>query len=149
MFRSGTSKAKINLFCKKKFYTPLRAAPLEKFLKKCRFWLLTFQISQKIAPFLKIFKLSQHYEGRQQWKSVIMVVIPSVWRMIAVDFCLFEPTICHYFGLFSFNVLSSICSKVFCYHGVLALGHIKLPLPNLFKRIVPEEISSDLSLLTT
>ena len=43
-------------------------------------------------------------------------------------------------------VLSSICSKVFCFHGVLALGHIKLPLPNLFKRIVPEEISSDLSL---
>ena len=26
------------------------------------------------------------------------------------------------------------------------IGHIKLPLPNLFKRIVPEEISSDLSL---
>ena len=26
------------------------------------------------------------------------------------------------------------------------IGHIKLPLPNLFKRIVLEEISSDLSL---
>ena len=30
--------------------------------------------------------------------------------------------------------------------GFWHIGHIKLPLPNLFKRIVPEEISSDLSL---
>ena len=65
--------------------------------------------------------------------------------MIAVDFCLFEPTICHYFGLFSFNV----CTVKHMFKGLLfswgfGIGHIKLPLP--FKRIVPEEISSELSL---
>ena len=53
------------------------------------FW--SFNTSQKIAPFLPNFNSASVIEGRQQWKSVIMVVIPSVWRMIAVDFCLFEP----------------------------------------------------------
>ena len=36
--------------------------------------------------------------------------------------------------------------RSFVFMGFWHIGHIKLPLPNLFKRIVPEEISSDLSL---
>ena len=110
------------------------------------FW--SFNTSKKIAPFLPNFNSASVIEGRQQWKSVIMVVIPSVWRMIAVDFCLFETTICHYFGLFSFNV----CTVKHMFKGLLfswgfgTLGTLSCPSPISLKELCLKKFSSELSL---
>ena len=104
-------------------------------IKILKMWILSFEVltlPQKNCTFFAKFQLSQRYRGASTVKigdygSDSQCLTDDCSRLLSFRTQVSFVTILAY--LASMYVLSSICSKVFCFHGVLALGTLSCPSP--------------------